>query len=308
MKRKNCLLAILWPVLNATAQPVPAPHPLVIGDTVPEVFFDSVLHYPTATARLSDFRGKLVILDLWSCFCHPCLSLFPHLDSLQRKYKDQLQVLLVNSKSSLYHDDSPKILRVLEKLQARARVTIDLPIIHHSEELDAWFPAKSLPHEVWIDQRGVVIAITASFDVTELNIESILAGKKTDMHFKNDNIVFDETLPLFINGNGGDGNEMKFHSILTGYIDGIGGTGIEHEEGVTRYHSRNASLFSLVKYAYPEYAELTEHRFILESGNKIFSPAPTDPAFYDNLYCYELIIPLADEATLRRYMKQDLQR
>ena len=39
--------------------------------------------------RLSDFKGKVVILDFWATWCGPCRMEIPHFVRMQEKYKDK---------------------------------------------------------------------------------------------------------------------------------------------------------------------------------------------------------------------------
>ena len=39
--------------------------------------------------RLSDFKGKVVILDFWDTWCPPCKAEIPHFIDLHHKYKDK---------------------------------------------------------------------------------------------------------------------------------------------------------------------------------------------------------------------------
>lgn len=39
--------------------------------------------------KLSDFRGKVVVVDFWATYCPPCVRLVPQLAELSKKYRDQ---------------------------------------------------------------------------------------------------------------------------------------------------------------------------------------------------------------------------
>jgi len=45
-------------------------------------------------ARLSDFRGKLVVLNFWASYCPSCLEEIPDLDRLQRRIRSRGGVVL----------------------------------------------------------------------------------------------------------------------------------------------------------------------------------------------------------------------
>lgn len=46
--------------------------------------------------RLSDFRGRAVLLNLWASWCGPCVEEMPSLDRLQTLMGDKLVVLALN--------------------------------------------------------------------------------------------------------------------------------------------------------------------------------------------------------------------
>ncbi|MCW5850698.1 MAG: TlpA family protein disulfide reductase [Anaerolineae bacterium] len=53
------------------------------------------------TVRLSDFKGRPVLVNFWATWCAPCLVEMPALEQVYAKYKDQgLVVLAVNEAES----------------------------------------------------------------------------------------------------------------------------------------------------------------------------------------------------------------
>ncbi len=46
------------------------------------------------SVKLSDYRGKVVLLDYWATWCGPCVAAMPHMQELAEKYQDQGVVVL----------------------------------------------------------------------------------------------------------------------------------------------------------------------------------------------------------------------
>src|SRR5580658_394124 len=99
---KKCFFfipGILLPLLFCQAQTVNI-RSLTIGDTVPDMEFNNVINYHSPKTKLSDFKGRFVILDFWATWCGGCIEGFPHLDSMQNRFGDKLKVILVNTKET----------------------------------------------------------------------------------------------------------------------------------------------------------------------------------------------------------------
>lgn len=48
------------------------------------------------TVRLSDFKGKTVMIDFWETWCTPCLKAFPSMSKAMKDFPDSFVVLAVN--------------------------------------------------------------------------------------------------------------------------------------------------------------------------------------------------------------------
>ena len=61
-----------------------------------EVAGESLME-PGKQVKLSDFRGKVVVLNVWGQWCGPCRSEAPELEAVQEQYADKgVQVLGIN--------------------------------------------------------------------------------------------------------------------------------------------------------------------------------------------------------------------
>ena len=70
------------PVDKAPPDPVERPG----GEAAPSFTLQDLNGKPVS---LSDFKGKVVILDFWATWCAPCVIEIPHFIELYEQYKDQ---------------------------------------------------------------------------------------------------------------------------------------------------------------------------------------------------------------------------
>ncbi len=306
MKHLSILFCFLIVSVLCQAQQI---KPLTVGDKMPDVVFKNVLYHSQTTARLSDFKGKLIILDFWSSTCLACIQLFPHMDSLQREFGSRLQIILVNGKSRMMKDDSVKITRIIERVKKNTGMNLQLPVVYDCTELDHYFQCQVIPHEVWIDGKGEIVGITSDREVNRENIQAILDGKEVRMRLKKDILEFDAQTPLFVNGNAGFADDFLYRSIMTsvkeGEIAGIG-TRRNGDNEITGFYIFNKPLMALLATAYPNTIFL-RNRVITDLDNSLLFP-PNDESMYPYLFCYDLTIPPSDYKTMTDYVRQDVER
>jgi thiol-disulfide isomerase/thioredoxin len=152
-----------------------------IGKTVSDLTFKEVLNDKTTSYKLSDFKGKIVLLDFWATWCAPCIKSFPTMDSLQKQFSNDLKVITITSS-----DDKTRITKFLEKFKT------NLPIVLDSDNsLSKVFPHRTIPHTILIDKEGVIKSITLSSAINKSVIQKILNGENLSMEEKNDDLDFD---------------------------------------------------------------------------------------------------------------------
>lgn len=95
--------------VSVSPQP-PTPEPggelkvgLETGNLAPDFTAEEGFNLEDATLpiKLSDFRGKVVVLNFWASWCGPCRIEMPSLEALWQRYKNEgLVVLTVNRTNS----------------------------------------------------------------------------------------------------------------------------------------------------------------------------------------------------------------
>ncbi len=101
--------------------------------------------------RLDDFRGKVVLIDVWGTWCPPCRAEIPSLIRLQSQYADQgLQVLGLN-----YEGDTPDPLATVRQFVTRQE--INYPCALGTPEIRDQIPNfEGFPTTLFVDRRGSV--------------------------------------------------------------------------------------------------------------------------------------------------------
>jgi len=188
MKLIIAFMGMLLPILaGAQSPPVKA---LSIGDAVPDITITDVYNYPSSTIHLSDMKGKLVILDFWATWCGSCIHAFPKMDSLQKKFSNNLQIILINNNGGNGNNEE-KVKDFFRKTKLKSKVAFMLPnSTQNNPLLLQLFPHTFIPHYVWIGPEEKVIAITNSAEVTAENIQAVISRRRIKLPVKVDSLKF----------------------------------------------------------------------------------------------------------------------
>jgi thiol-disulfide isomerase/thioredoxin len=100
-------------------------------------------------ARIADFKGKPVIVNLWATWCQPCLEEMPSLDRLQAELDGKLAVAAVS-------EDHAGAKRVGPFVAAMGLRKLTIYLDPKSDLVHA-FNVRGLPTSIVIDARGRVV-------------------------------------------------------------------------------------------------------------------------------------------------------
>lgn len=281
-----------------------------VGDKVPDIQF-TLLNSPLTLTRLSDFSGKLVILDFWATWCSSCLKNLPKLDSLQQIFRNQVQIILVNSKNT--GDDFRKVQSFLKNWKARYK-NFNLPSAVMDTTADRYFAHKLLPHYVWIGPDGILKGITSGDQITYDNIKAMIESGYIKLPLKKDVNV---ERPLFLS-NDIEINELTQYSIfIKGRLQGLPSGNKLRKNGtlIRGIAMMNAPILSMYKLAVnlqrTEFG-LNDKRLLIElrdSSNLLIENKKLAKQQLENNTCtFELIVPVAEAYNLYNHLLEELNR
>ena len=278
----------------------------VIGDSIPDLKFSPIINFRAPNAKLSDFKGKLVILDFWATWCSPCVAMLPKTDSLQKIFQGKVQFLPVT------YQDKETTSSFLAKVK-RFRNTL-VPSVVKDTLLNSLFPHSSIPYFVWI-KDGRMIATTEGSEINASTINKVLQGDYSglDMTVEAPAKSLNMSDPVFILGvpyagqdtanvsvQAVDPGDVVCQSVVTKALPGLR-TGISCNS--LHFIAVNSSMMSMYQFYYSlistpptqAYFNKSRYKIVVKDSvlrNRIISYASGkmfEKWLQTNGYCYELI-------------------
>ena len=102
---------------------------------------------------LSQYRGKVVILDFWATWCGPCRMSMPLLEKLQEENPGSLKLLAINLEEPL-----DQVRDYVARQNIRSTVLLD-----EEGKVGRIYGSESIPMQVLIDKEGIVRDVQVGF-------------------------------------------------------------------------------------------------------------------------------------------------
>jgi thiol-disulfide isomerase/thioredoxin len=133
-------------------QPTAPPNTGVLDPNRPEVgqvapnFALPDARQPDHVRQLTDYRGKVVVLNFWATWCGPCEREMPEFEAAQQALGDEVAVVGVN-----FRESSDAAAGFLDRLQVTFPALID-----GSGDVAEHYRVPGLPVTYFLDREGVV--------------------------------------------------------------------------------------------------------------------------------------------------------
>ena len=125
----------------------PQMHPLGVGDRAPS--FTAVRLPGGRPASLADYRGQVILLNIWATWCQPCRVEMPSMERLWRAFEStDFRVVAV----SIDLEDSTVVTAFVKELGLSFDILHDQP-----GDIQRIYQTTGVPESFVIDRQGMIV-------------------------------------------------------------------------------------------------------------------------------------------------------
>jgi thiol-disulfide isomerase/thioredoxin len=163
------LYPTMRPVVDLSPRAAPPPPLLKPGVAAPDF---SAEKWGGGTLKLSDYKGKIVVLDFWATWCGPCQQSMPHIESVNKSIQGQ-DVAVVGV---CVWDDKPAYEQWMPKNQSKYsfQFAFDPAGRANSNIAQALFKVSGIPTTYIIDRSGNVADAIVGYEDGDKRVEDAL--------------------------------------------------------------------------------------------------------------------------------------
>ncbi len=108
--------------------------------------------------HLSDYTGKVVLIDFWATWCVPCAAELPQLEELyEKKQGDGFVVLGISM-------DGPESVAQVLPFARRYNLTFPTLLDEETRVVNVYNPKRVAPMTVLIDKRGIIARVRNGYN------------------------------------------------------------------------------------------------------------------------------------------------
>jgi thiol-disulfide isomerase/thioredoxin len=153
MKLHHLFMAAALAVVACTSQAAPKDW---VGKPLPDLAVEYLDKAP-------DLKGKPAVVEFWATWCPPCRASIPHLNELNKKYKDKGLVII-----GISDEDQKKVTEFRKTLPMDYTVAID------KKDLGQKLGVTGIPHAFVVGKDGKVAWQGHPMELTDAEIEKVL--------------------------------------------------------------------------------------------------------------------------------------
>ena len=113
------------------------------------------------TVKLSDYRGKIVVLDFWATWCGPCREALPHMQELVNQYKgSDVEFFFINTQENKKAEETRKN---VSKFIADHKYNLNV-LFDFEDSVSRNYKVQGIPTEIIIDKEGNIISRSEGYD------------------------------------------------------------------------------------------------------------------------------------------------